>query len=207
MGMLARWRERRQEEKALGYAAPEEAENPGIQYAISRALKPAVRRAGQETAERIAAALKMVEQAILAIDHVSEMLEEGEELCESAREAATPAKRAAIAERYAALLERIDAYAVNAGTEETNLIGGARKTCEVMLDAEGQARAVLHVANLTSGEEGLGLSNPDGAFASVAEADRALAEIALAKNLAQHTADLFADTAAVLAERRARLGV
>lgn len=212
MGLLTRLKERWQDGRTPGYAAPDEAEMPAIQHAISRALKPSrtadPKRAApkRETAERLGAALGMVEAAILAIDHISELLDEGAELCESARSAQTPAKRAAIAERYAALLERIDAYAVNAGTDETNLIGGARRTCEVALDADGQARAVLHVANLTSGEAGLGLSNPGGAFAGVSEIDRALAELNLAKDLAQHTADLFADTAAVLAERRARLG-
>ncbi|WP_147446300.1 hypothetical protein [Tepidicaulis marinus] len=158
-----------------------------------------------ETAERLSGALHMLEAAILAIDHLTELLAEGTELCENARDTVNTAKRAAIAERYSALLERIDAYVMNIAAGEANLIDGSRKTCEITLDAAGQSRVVLHVANLTSGPSGLDLSAPGEAFASLSAIDRSLAELAVAKNIALHTADLFADSAAVLSERLARL--
>ena len=215
MGLLSRFRSPREDRFAAPLpAAPHaraetgnEAGNGAIQGAISRALRPSMAGMSEtaETAERLSGALHMLEAAILAIDHLTELLAEGTELCENAREAVNTAKRAAIAERYSALLERIDAYVMNIAEGEANLIDGSRKTCEITLDAAGQSRVVLHVANLTSGPSGLDLSAPSEAFASLSAIDRSLAELTIAKNIALHTADLFADSAAVLSERLGRL--
>lgn len=179
------------------------------QEAVTRAMRnvakgapAAVAKAGAE----IATALNTVETAILAIDTVSDLLIEAELLVDTARDTESAGRRALIANRYLALLDNISHTVSRSDHNGMNLLDGNRSTYEIRLDAEGRASVALHVVNLTTDPAGLDLSRPQEAFADALEIERTIAEVDAARRTAGRIADLFADSAAVLAERLSRLG-
>jgi hypothetical protein len=178
------------------------------QDAVIRAMRTmakgapvAVAKAGAE----ISTALNTVETAILAIDAISDQLIEAELLADTARDTESVGRRALIANRYLSLLDTISETVRRSAHNGMNLLDGVQAVYEIMLDAEGRASIILHGSNLTVEMGGLGLSRPQEAFASLVEIERTIAEIDAARRTTSRVADLFSDSAAVLAERLSRL--
>jgi flagellin-like hook-associated protein FlgL len=172
-----------------------------VMKSLSRGAPPAVAQAGAE----IATALNTVETAILAIDTIADLLIEAELLTATARDTQSAGRRALIANRYNKLLHMISTTIGRAEHNGMNLLDANRNTYEIKLDSEERASIALHVADLTTGPEGLDLSTPQEAFTSQVEVERTIAEIDAARRTTARCADLFADSSAVLAERLARL--
>ncbi len=168
---------------------------------LSKGAPAAVAQAGAE----IATALNTVETAILVIDTIADLLIEAELLTATARDTQSAGRRALIANRYNKLLHTVSETISRAEHNGMNLLDGNRNTYEIKLDSDERASIALHVANLTTQTEGLGLSTPQEAFASQVEVERTIAEIDAARRTTSRVADLFADSSAVLAERLARL--
>lgn len=176
--------------------------------AVTRVMKSLATGAPAKVAKagaEIATALNTVETAILAIDMVGDLLVEAELLTATARETESVGRRALIANRYITLLHTIANTVDRAEHNGINLLDGTRSTHEIKLDSDDRASIALHVANLTTDAEGLDLTAPREEFASQVEIERTIAEIDAARRMAARTADLFADSSAVLAERLARL--
>lgn len=161
----------------------------------------AVAKAGSE----IATALNTVETAILAIDTIADLLIEAELLADTARDTDSAGRRALVANRYLALLDKIGDIVARSDHNGMNLLDGNEPTYEIELDADSRASIVLHGANLSADAGGLALTRPREAFASTTEIERTVAEIDAARRTAARVSDLFADSAAVLAERLSRL--
>jgi len=172
-----------------------------VMKTLSKGAPAAVAQAGAE----IATALNTVETAILAIDTIADLLIEAELLTATARDTQSAGRRALIANRYNKLLHTISETISRAEHNGMNLLDGNRNTYEIKLDSDERASIALHVANLTTQTEGLGLSTPQEAFASQVEVERTIAEIDAARRTTSRIADLFADSSDVLAERLARL--
>lgn len=178
------------------------------QEAVTRAMRNvakgapvAIAKAGAE----IATALNTVETAILAIDAVSDQLIEAELLADTARDTESAGRRALIANRYISLLDKISQTVTRSSHNGMNLLDGVQHTYDIKLDSDGRASIALHGANLTVDAGGLGLTRPQEAFASLVEIERTIAEIDAARRTTSRVSDLFADSAAVLAERLSRL--
>jgi len=178
------------------------------QEAVTRAMRNmakgapiAVAKAGAE----IATALNTVETAILAIDAISDQLIEAELLADTARDTESVGRRALIANRYIALLDKISDTVCRSAHNGMNLLDGIQTVYEIKLDADDRASIILHGANVTVDAGGLGLTRPQEAFASLVEIERTIAEIDAARRTTSRVADLFSDSAAVLAERLSRL--
>ncbi len=176
--------------------------------AITRTLRTmakgapvAVAKAGAE----LATALNTLETAILAIDTISDLLVEAETLAATARDTESMGRRALTAKRYGALLEAISIAISHSEHNGMNLLDGNRATYEIYLDAAQRASVALHVANLTIERDGLALTRPREGFASLTEVEKIIAEIDAARRMAARTADLFVDSAAVMAERLSRI--
>lgn len=189
---------------------PTEASVPTLssQEAVTRAMRNmakgapvAIAKAGAE----IATALNTMETAILAVDAVCDQLIEAELLADTARDTQSDGRRALIANRYISLLDKISETVARSSHNGMNLLDGIQTTYEIKLDAEGRASIILHGANLTVDAGGLGLTRPSESFASLVEIERTIAEIDAARRTTSRVADLFADSAAVLAERLSRL--
>jgi hypothetical protein len=161
----------------------------------------AVAKAGSE----IATALNTVETAILAIDTVADLLIEAELLADTARDTESAGRRALVANRYLSLLDKIGETVARSSHNGMNLLDGNEPTYEIELDADRRASIMLHGANLSADAGGLALTRPRESFASTTEIERTIAEIDAARRTADRVADLFADSAAVLAERLSRL--
>jgi len=172
-----------------------------VMKSLSKGAPAAVAQAGAE----IATALNTVETAILAIDTIADLLIEAELLTATARDTQSAGRRALISNRYNKLLHTVSETILRAEHNGMNLLDGNRSTYEIKLDSDERASIALHVADLTTQTEGLGLSTPQEAFASQVEVERTIAEIDAARRTTARVADLFADSSAVLAERLARL--
>ncbi len=172
-----------------------------VMKSLSKGAPASVAQAGAE----IATALNTVETAILAIDTIADLLIEAELLTATARDTQSAGRRALISNRYNKLLHTVSETILRAEHNGMNLLDGNRNTYEIKLDSDERASIALHVANLTTETEGLGLSAPLEAFASQVEVERTIAEIDAARRTTSRVADLFADSSAVLAERLARL--
>ncbi len=168
---------------------------------LARGTPAAVAKAGSE----IATALNTVETAILAIDTIADLLIEAELLADTARDTQSAGRRALVANRYLTLLDKIGEAVARSSHNGMNLLDGNQSTYEIELDADHGASIALHGANLCAEPGGLSLTRPCEAFASTTEIERTIAEIDAARRTASRVADLFSDSAAVLAERLSRL--
>jgi hypothetical protein len=182
--------------------------------ALKRALRSSATASGSLTAaelgQRIATALSTIETAVLAIDAVTERMREAADLVADAGRSADIGRRALLADRYDDLRAEIDAIVGSASHNRINLIcgrriGGQHTSFEIALDGEERAGVSIPIVNLTTGPGGLSLSPPRSAFAEDAEIDAIAAEIDAARSLAAGAAERFADHAALIADRLARL--
>lgn len=182
--------------------------------AVARALRHSAAassyRSAAELGTRIATALSTIETAVLAIDAVSERLREAGDLAQSASTSSDLGRRALLAGRYDDVRAEIDATVGSATHNRVNLIngrliGGQRATFEIALDEEGRAGIALSVVNLTTGAGGLELSPPRSAFAEDDEIAMIMREIAAAQVHVGNVSLRFADHAALIADRLARL--
>lgn len=178
------------------------------QQAVTRALRTMARGAPAPVAKagaEMATALNTVETAILGIDSVSDLIAEAESLVATARDTDNVSRRALIAHRYRDVLQSIGDTILHSAHNGMNLLDGNRPHYEIHLDTNQRAAVALHVANLTTGEAGLALSEPTDNLAGNTEIEMTLAELDAAHRKTERVADLFADSAAVLAERLSRL--
>ncbi|MEQ9518107.1 MAG: hypothetical protein RLN89_01570 [Parvibaculum sp.] len=176
--------------------------------AITRTLRTMAKGAPVSVAKagaELATALNTLETAILAIDTISDLLIEAETLAATARDTDSLGRRALTAKRYNALLEAIAIAIAHSEHNGINLLDGNRSTYEIFLDVHHRASVALHVANLTIERGGLGLTRPREDFASQTEVEKIIAEIDAARRVTSRTADLFVDSAAVMAERLSRI--
>jgi len=194
---------------------PTPEETPRVtQAALKRALRSTATASGSlsaaELGQRIATALSTIETAVLATDAVTERLREAADLVADAGRNADAGRRALLADRYDDLRAEIDAIVGSASHNRVNLISGRRlagrhTTFEIALDGEDRGGVAIPIVNLTTGPEGLSLSPPRSAFVDDDEIESIAGEIAAARELAVRTADRFADHAALIADRMARL--
>lgn len=182
--------------------------------AVARALRhsavAARHRSAAELGMRIATALSTIETAVLAIDVVNDRLREAANLVEAAGKNDNLGRRALLAGRYDDVRAEIDAAVGSAAHNRVNLIngcliGGQHPAFDIALDAEGRAGIAVGVVNLTTGEGGLALSPPRSAFAEDAEIATILVEIEAARSRVADISLRFADHAALIADRLARL--
>lgn len=182
--------------------------------AIARALRhsavAANYRSAAELGQRIATALSTIETAVLAIDAVNDRLREAAFLVEAAGEGGNLGRRALLAGRYDDVRAEIDAAVGSAAHNRINLIngcliGGRHAAFDIALDEEGRAGIAIGVVNLTTGEGGLALSPPRSAFAEDTEIATILGEIEAARTRIAEVSLRFADHAALIADRLARL--
>lgn len=176
--------------------------------AITRTLRMMAKGAPVSVAKagaELATALNTIETAILAIDTISDLLVEAETLAATARDTESLGRRALTAKRYTSLIDAITVAIIQSEHNGMNLLDGNRATYEIYLDASQRASVALHVANLTIERSGLGLTHPREAFASQTEIEKCMAEIDAARRITSRTADLFVDSAAVMAERLSRI--
>lgn len=195
--------------------APPPEETPRApRSAVARALRHSAAaanyRSAAELGTRIATALSTIETAVLAIDAVNDRLREAAALVEAAGKNDNLGRRALLAGRYDDVRAEIDAAVGSAAHNRINLIngcmiGGLHTTFDIALDEEGRAGIAIAVVNLTTGSGGLGLSPPRSAFAESAEIAAILAEIDAAQSRIAEVSLRFADHAALIADRLARL--
>lgn len=192
---------------------PEEEPRAG-KSAIKRALRHSAAAANYRSAailgERIATALSTIETAVLAIDVVSDRLREAANLIEAARVTDNLARRELLAGRYDDVRSEIDATVGAAAHNRINLInglliGGRSAAFHIALDDDGRAGVAVGVVNLTTGARGLALSPPRTGFSDDAEIAMILAEIDLGQTRLAEVSLRFADHAAFIADRLARL--
>lgn len=182
--------------------------------AMQRALRGTATAQGlfsaAELGRRIATALSTLETSVLAIDAIAGKLREAAELVADAGSSADDGRRALLAGHYDELREEIDAIAGSATHNRVNLIAGRRingqhPAFDIPFDEEGRSGIAIQVANLTTGADGLALSPPRNAFASQEEMAQIVGEIEAARLSAARVSDRFADHAALISERLARL--
>lgn len=192
---------------------PEEEPRAG-KSAIKRALRHSAVASNYRSAailgERIATALSTIETAVLAIDVVSDRLREAANLAEAARVTDNLARRELLAGRYDDVRSEIDATVGAAAHNRVNLInglliGGQSAAFRITLDDAGRSDIAVSVVNLTTGARGLALSPPRTGFSDDAEITTILAEIDLGQTRLADVSLRFADHAAFLADRLARL--
>lgn len=209
MGLFSRLIARRK----LEPPTPEEAPRVSPE-ALRRALRSTATASGSlsaaELGQRIATALSTIETAVLAIDAVTERLREAADLVADAGRNADIGRRALLADRYDDIRAEIDAIVGSASHNRINLISGRRiggqyTSFQIALDGDDRAGVSIPVVNLTTGPGGLSLSPPRSAFAEDAEIESIAAELAAARLLAAGGAERFADHAALIADRLARL--
>jgi len=194
---------------------PEQEEAPHMTpAALKRALRSTATASGSLTAaelgQRIATALSTIETAVLAIDAVAERLREAADLVADAGRSADLGRRALMADRYDDLRAEIDAIVGSASHNRVNLISGRRiagqhASFKIALDSEARAGVSIPIVNLTTGPGGLSLSPPRSAFADDTEIEAIAAELATARLTGASAAERFADQAALIADRLARL--
>ena len=195
---------------------PPPAENgpPVTQAAMQRALRATAVTKGSynavELGERIATALSTIETSVLAIDAIMDRLREAADLVADAGASADDGRRALLAGRYDEIREEIDAIAGSSTHNRVNLIAGRRiggkaASFDIAFDGEERSGVAIHIVNLTTGEAGLSLSPPRDAFAPDEEIAAIAAEIEAARATAARVSDRFADHAALISERLARL--
>tara|TARA_R110002074_G_scaffold232303_2_gene403732 strand:+ start:579 stop:1388 length:810 start_codon:yes stop_codon:yes gene_type:complete len=194
---------------------PEEEPRAG-KSAIKRALRHSAVASNYRSAailgERIATALSTIETAVLAIDVVSDRLREAAGLVESARITDNLARRELLAGRYDDVRSEIDATVGAAAHNRVNLInglliGGRSAAFNIALDDDGRSDIAVGVVNLTTGARGLALSPPRTGFSDDAEIAMILAEIDLSQTRLAEVSLRFADHAAFIADRLARLQI
>ncbi len=182
--------------------------------AVARALRHSAAasnyRSAAELGMRIATALSTIETAVLAIDAVSDRLHEAAALVEAASKNDNLGRRALLAGRYDDVRAEIDAAVGSAAHNRINLIngcmiGGLHTAFDIALDEEGRAGIAIAVVNLTTGPGGLALSPPRSAFAENGEINAILTEIDAAQTRIAEISMRFADHAALIADRLARL--
>jgi hypothetical protein len=181
---------------------------------VARALRHSAAaanyRSAAELGMRIATALSTIETAVLAIDAVSDRLREAASLVEAASKNDNLGRRALLAGRYDDVRAEIDAAVGSAAHNRVNLIngckiGGLYTAFDIALDEEGRAGLAIAVVNLTTGPGGLDLSPPRSAFAEDGEIAAILNEIDAAQTRIAEVSMRFADHAALIADRLARL--
>jgi hypothetical protein len=212
VSLLSRRQKQQDKRKAPARAETEEVRAP--KSAIARALRHSKAasswHSAAELGTRIATALSTIETAVLTIDMVSDRLREAAGLLRIASESGDLGRRALFAGRYDDVRAEIDA-AVGAATHNRvnlvngRLIGGRYPAFDIALDDQGRAGIAIGVVNLTTGEGGLALSPPRSAFAEDDEIATIAAEIVAAQNLVISVGNRFADHAALIADRLARL--
>lgn len=205
-------RRRKQQERRQPIAPEEELRAP--KSAIARALRHSKAasswHSAAELGTRIATALSTIETAVLTIDMVSDRLREAAGLVRTAGDSGDLGRRALFAGRYDDVRAEIDA-AVGAATHNRvnlvngRLIGGKYPAFDIALDEHGRAGIAIGVVNLTTGEGGLALSPPRSAFAEDEEIATIAGEIVAAQKLVAGVGSRFADHAALIADRLARL--
>ena len=204
---------RRQKIRVSRPAPPEEEPRAG-KSAIKRALRHSAVAANYRSAailgERIATALSTIETAVLAIDVVSDRLREAANLVEAARVTDNLARRELLAGRYDDVRSEIDATVGAAAHNRVNLINGLlisgrSAAFHIALDDEARSDIAVGVVNLTTGARGLALSPPRTGFSDDAEIAMILAEIDLGQTRLADVSLRFADHAAFIADRLARL--
>lgn len=182
--------------------------------AVARALRHAAAAAGSPIAaglgQRIATALSTIETAVLAIDSISDRLREARDLVAAAQATPDLGRRALFAGRYDDVRAEIDAIVGSASHNRVNLIngrliGGNGRAFDIALDERGHARIAVQIVNLTTGSGGLSLSPPRSGFAEDEELATIAREIEQAQELAGNVCIRFADHAALISDRLARL--
>ncbi|HEY4345795.1 MAG TPA: hypothetical protein VGN05_15705 [Parvibaculum sp.] len=182
--------------------------------AVARALRHSAAasnyRSAAELGMRIATALSTIETAVLAIDAVNDRLREAANLVEGANKNDNLGRRALLAGRYDDVRAEIDAVVGSAAHNRINLIngcmiGGVYTAFDISLDEEGRAGIAIGVVDLTTGASGLALSPPRSAFAEDVEISTILGEIEAAQIRIAEVSMRFADHAALIADRLARL--
>lgn len=182
--------------------------------ALQRALRATAQVSGSLTAaelgQRIATALSTIETSVLAIDAITERLREAAELVADAARNDDTGRRALLAGRYDDIRSEIDAIAGSASHNRINLIsgrriGGKHTTFDIALDEEQRSGIAIQIVNLTTGETGLSLSPPRNAFADDEEIETIAGEVEVARRLAANVSERFADHAALISDRLARL--
>jgi acid phosphatase family membrane protein YuiD len=182
--------------------------------AIKRALRhtAAMPRSHSATiqGQRVATALSTIETAVLAIDVIADRLREAAGLVSEAGKTDNLGRRALLAGRFDDVRSEIDATVGSASHNRINLIngmliGGQSPAFDIALDVEGRAGIAISIVNLTTGARGLALSPPRTAFAEDAEINMILEEIDRAQLRISEVGLRFADHAALVADRLARL--
>lgn len=182
--------------------------------AVARALRNVGTSPGTpvaaELGQRIATALSTIETAVLAIDSISGKLDEARDLVAVAQATPDAGRRALFAGRYDDVRAEIDAAVGSASHNRINLIngrliGGRSPAFDIVLDERGRASIAVQIVNLTTGAGGLALSPPRSAFAEDTELASIAMEIAAAQALTSSVSAHFADHAALISDRLARL--
>lgn len=182
--------------------------------AIKRALRHTATTPQSHSAaiqgQRVATALSTIETAVLAIDVIADRLREAAGLVSEAGKTDNLGRRALLAGRFDDVRSEIDATVGSAAHNRINLIngmliGGQSPAFDIALDAEGRSGIALSIVNLTTGARGLALSPPRTAFAEDAEINMILDEITRAQLRISEVGLRFADHAALVADRLARL--
>lgn len=194
---------------------PPPVEEPRVSAsAIKRALRHTAAMPQSHSAsvqgQRVATALSTIETAVLAIDVIADRLREAAGLVNEAGKTDNLGRRALLAGRFDDVRSEIDATVGSAAHNRINLIngmliGGRSAAFDIALDGEGRAGIALSVVNLTTGARGLALSPPRTAFAEDAEISMILDEIDRAQLRITEVGLRFADHAALVADRLARL--
>lgn len=212
MGILSLLAGGKKKTKRQSRTPPDQPRAP--RSAVARALRQTAADAGAplaaELGQRIATALSTIETAVLAIDTVSDKLNEARDLVEAARATPDVGRRALFAGRYDDVRAEIDAAVGSAAHNRINLIngrliGGQLPAFDIALDERGHARLAIQIVNLTTGPGGLALSPPRSAFAEADELAAIAGEIAAARKLAGKVSAHFADHAALISDRLASL--
>ncbi|MBI1261078.1 MAG: hypothetical protein GC184_05085 [Rhizobiales bacterium] len=211
MGILSRL-------KSLRQGKPEQADEtpPVSREALARVMRGSTGLRGSlsaaELGQTIATALSTIETAVLAIDALAERLRECADLLADAARHEDLGRRALLAGRYDDLRSEIDAIAGTASHNRINLIcgrliDGRHASFSTALDGEGRAVVALPIVNLTTAPEGLALSPPRNALADDEEIEQIAAEIEKARDRILQVSEHYADHAALIADRLARLQV
>lgn len=146
---------------------------------VNRALKGSRDRA--EKPERkleespVREALGSIEAVLFAIDRVRDSLEQACEVALSAKDVDDAGGRALLAERYDELRLGIDVIIGEVDPRAATLIGANHRHLDVRLG--GKTRYSVSSSRLDTSAQGLGLSPPADAFATIEEIDASLEEL------------------------------
>ena len=188
---------RRKLELVPAVAVPPE---PELVIDVARARMALGRRgrsAGPQ-APQIRAALRAIEDALIAIDSIRAALDEANELAMDALSVTDEPRRALCAERYDDLRRAINEASGATTKEEHCLTAHAKARIEVALDPAGRSRHVLRGADLSSGTPGLDLPPPLEDFASNDEIERVVAAVGAAFHKLDRATQIFLDDASAL---------